>query len=248
MSRDMESLASALRDTMLRHPEYGMIRIYFPDFCPRCREHGEQVHTAYHYDWNLKKDTLHAVFRCPRHHCHKPYIAEYVFRLGKFKSHERSWILDWLGPLQFAPQQFPSVISKLSPLFCEIYNQAKRAEEGKLDQIAGRGYRKALEFLVKDYLKRRHANRAEEIEGKLLAACIADLVMNENVKHCAKRATWLGNDETHYVRKWPEKDVHDLKELIELTVAWIVTELKTEALLASMPDIKATCGAVNAKP
>lgn len=28
-----------------------------------------------------------------------------------------------------------------------------------------------------------------------------------------ERAAWLGNDETHYVRKWPEKDVKDLKSL-----------------------------------
>src|SRR5687767_3154472 len=37
----------------------------------------------------------------------------------------------------------------------------------------------------------------------------------------AKRATWLGNDATHYYRKWEDKDIHDLKNLIELTVLWI---------------------------
>ena len=44
----------------------------------------------------------------------------------------------------------------------------------------------------------------------------------------AKGATWLGNDETHYVKKWENKDITDLKNLIDLTLAWIGLELKTE--------------------
>lgn len=44
----------------------------------------------------------------------------------------------------------------------------------------------------------------------------------------AKGASWLGNDETHYVRKWKDKDISDLKKMIELTVYWISYELKTE--------------------
>lgn len=42
----------------------------------------------------------------------------------------------------------------------------------------------------------------------------------------AERATWLGNDETHYVRKWENKDLKDLKNLIDLTVYFISMSLK----------------------
>ena len=38
-------------------------------------------------------------------------------------------------------------------MFLTIYNQSLSAEDNNLDQIAGIGYRKALEFLIKDYLK-----------------------------------------------------------------------------------------------
>lgn len=46
---------------------------------------------------------------------------------------------------------FSNIISELSPNFCEIYNQAYIAEQTNLMQICGTGYRKSLEFLIKDY-------------------------------------------------------------------------------------------------
>jgi hypothetical protein len=54
------------------------------------------------------------------------------------------------------------------------------------------------------------------------------------VKACAKRAAWLGNDETHYVRKWTDKDVRDLKILITLTINWINNVLLTRKYTAEM--------------
>ncbi len=51
-------------------------------------------------------------------------------------------------------------------------------------------------------------------------------------------ATWLGNDETHYVRKWENKELSDLKKLVELTVYWVASDILTRELEASMPDPK----------
>lgn len=42
---------------------------------------------------------------------------------------------------------------------------------------------------------------------------------------------WLGNDETHYVRKWEASDISDLKMLIDLTAHWMTSELLTERYL-----------------
>lgn len=49
-----------------------------------------------------------------------------------------------------------------------------------------------------------------------------------DIKEMAKRAVWLGNDETHYVRKWEDKDIQDLKNLIDLTVYFISMTLKAK--------------------
>ena len=54
------------------------------------------------------------------------------------------------------------------------------------------------------------------------------------VKSCAQRATWLGNDETHYVRKWENKNINDLKLLIRLTCNWVTNNILTEEIVANM--------------
>lgn len=69
-----------------------------------------------------------------------------------------------------------------------------------------------------------------------LSKCIDDYVDDVKINAVAKRAVWLGNDETHYVRKWEGKDVQDLKGLIRLTILWIEKEMETERLLAEMPE------------
>ena len=72
------------------------------------------------------------------------------------------------------------------------------------------------------------------VRKEFLGACISNRVEDINVKECAKRAAWLGNDETHYVRKWEDKDIRDLKTLIELTMSWIRSSVLTKQYLTEM--------------
>lgn len=131
---------------------------------------------------------------------------------------------------------FSEIVNSISPQFVSIYNQAYHAEQMRLDQICGVGYRKALEFLIKDYLISKETDEqvVENIKKKFLGNCIQENVQNDNVKNVAKRAVWLGNDETHYVRQWEDKDVQYLKKLIDLTVRWIENEIETEHVLQEM--------------
>lgn len=131
---------------------------------------------------------------------------------------------------------FSDIINSISPSFVSIYNQAYHGEQMNLDQICGVGYRKALEFLIKDYLISRETDEQtiDNIKKKFLNNCIQENVQNDNIKNVAKRAVWLGNDETHYVRQWADKDVNNLKQLIDLTVRWIENEIETERVLQEM--------------
>lgn len=134
---------------------------------------------------------------------------------------------------------FSNIISELSPNFCEIYNQAYIAEQTNLMQICGTGYRKSLEFLIKDYLiSTLPEDQHEAIKNKFLNNCIRDNISNINIKTEASRAVWLGNDETHYTRKWEDKDINDLKSIIELTLHWIESEIRTQKLLEDMPEFR----------
>jgi hypothetical protein len=143
-------------------------------------------------------------------------------------------------PSTLAPTPRSPFIEPISPSFYEIFDQARSAENHRLLEIAGVGYRKSLEFLIKDYLMSRtdDSGRREEIKRKMLGACIADYITDDRIKSVAEPAAWLGNDETHYVRRWEGHDVTDLKQLIDLAVKWIEMELETDEALASMPKAK----------
>ena len=100
----------------------------------------------------------------------------------------------------------------------------------ELTELCGIGYRKALEFLVKDYAISIHPEHKSQIESSQLARCIADFIDNEKIKTLAKASAWLGNDETHYIRKHQNHNIQDLKRFIKATVAYIDSEFSfTEA-------------------
>ena len=170
---------------------------------------------------------------CPNSSCNKHFVLKEYYT-GSF-----TVVLPNSGP---ARKQFSETINRVSAEFSEIYNQAFYAEQVSLNQICGAGYRKSLEFLIKDYLlsslSEDDAEKKERIKKKFLGNCIAEDVSNEKIKAVAQRAVWLGNDETHYIRKWTNKDVSHLKGLIELTVRWIESELETQELLNDMPEPK----------
>ena len=98
-----------------------------------------------------------------------------------------------------------------------------------MDKICGIGYRKALEFLIKDYLKYHITEDSnytiQQVESTALRNCIKQWIENPKIKMVAEKATILGNDETHYVKRWGDKDITDLKALIKLTLNYIQMEL-----------------------
>ena len=69
--------------------------------------------------------------------------------------------------------------------------------------MVGIGYRKALEFLVKDYLIQIQEEDSETIKRLELGKCI-NKMSDEKIQILAKGATWLGNDETLYVGIVPD--------------------------------------------
>jgi len=92
--------------------------------------------------------------------------------------------------------------------------------------------------LFKDYASELNPAEEGNIKEMWLAACIEKYVTDANLKETAKRAVWLGNDETHYVKKWDDKDLQDMKMLISLTIYWIEAQKLTEQLLMDMPAPK----------
>ena len=182
--------------------------------------------------------TGQAVFRCTHQRCQEIFIANYAF-LNRSDGGRLVYGLRSVTPQRAQAAQFPETVAAVSSAFVLIYNQAVTAEAAGLDQVVGIGLRKALEFLIKDFAVAENPEKVTEIRATQLASCIGTYVQDTNVKECAKRAAWLGNDETHYVRKWEEKDVQDLKLLVKLTVNWIDNVLLTKKYIAEMGGGKA---------
>jgi hypothetical protein len=207
----------------------------FPDQCPICHfaiepKFGELAHVTAGFDASLE-----LVFQCPRLRCQRLFISRY--RKSRLPG---TYHFDLEASVPFEPFEvnFSETLKSISPMFCNIANEAQNAEHKGWKLIAGPGYRKALEFLIKDYLCRSRPDDANKIKSAQLGLCIANYVDDSRIKATAARAAWLGNDETHYVRKWEDKDLEDLKKLIQLTVHWIEMQELTEGIISDMPEGK----------
>ena len=176
---------------------------------------------------------VEALCQCPQRECLRAFIARYA---GDYERNLGTHLLRLRSTTPYSPEppQHSEEVASVSPQFVAIHTEASAAEGWNLKEIAGCGYRKAVEFLVKDYCISLTPDGAEEIKAKFLGAVIKDHVTDPGIQACAERATWLGNDETHYVRRWTELDLNDLKELIALTESWITTAERTRKYLSRM--------------
>lgn len=222
-------------DKIISHDECGQKRTTdvdrLPDTCPWCRCGIEPINRGYAAcETRDYKQWLAVLFRCPRQACDRHFLAFYSFREAGLQS---GYELLYCRPQSQPKGRFSEQITQLSQDFVDIYNEALAAQHHGLNQICGPGYRKALEFLIKDYLIAAEPADEAKIKKTPLGDCIKKC--DPKVKTTAERAAWLGNDETHYERRWVEKDVADLKILIQLTVMWIQSEILTKQLEADMP-------------
>lgn len=195
-----------------------------PTECPCCKHslkpttlHKEAIEN------NIGELALYVVYLCT--HCYEPFICKFVdleksstFSSSKLYS---SSVLKSIEPKHFEKKSFEDCINEASSSFVKIYNEALEAEHYNLNEIAGIGYRKALEFLIKDFLIYHENIDENKVKSTALGCCIDTMINNPQLKTVASRATWLGNDQTHYEQKYTENDLNDLKRLINLSVHWI---------------------------
>lgn len=208
-----------------------------PDSCPHCHSAVAPIKIGNGYLTYPKDDSetvLEVVFKCPRHLCRRLFVARFVPREFSEDRGGKAFLLEDVLPRSFNPVPVRENIANVSSKFVEIYQQAAQAEAEGLDEIAGLGYRKALEFLIKDYCIQLAPDEEESIKAETLGRTISSRIDDERIRECARRAAWLGNDEAHYVRKWSGKDIKDLKTLIDLTENWIDNCLLTEQYRNSM--------------
>lgn len=182
------------------------------------------------------KNHVEVVYQCPLIDCSHLFIALYRRKETAIYNY---FIYEHTQPItKRINENFEKIIQRISPIFCEIYNQSLFAESLGLNHISGPGYRKSLEFLIKDYAKFIYSKDQEKFEkiGKTpLSGVIQQYINDSRLIDAASRAAWLGNDETHYIRIWDNADLNDLKTLIKLTINFIDSEDLLKNYKNSMP-------------
>lgn len=128
-------------------------------------------------------------------------------------------------------EEFSDLIRKISPDFEKIYNQSLKSETLGLDEICGFGYRKSLEYLMKDYLIYKSPKEVHQSirEHKSITNCLKEYpnIIDEKILKTSERGFWLGNDHSNYYKKHKNMKLEDLKKLINLTIRGI--ELNEES-------------------
>jgi len=199
----------------------------FPNTCPVCKQiEDPEIIFAHRSDPMKNRIRNHIIAICECLNCNSLYALSFILK------HKNDHPIPTVTHIQSLPcsgenPPYSNIISDISPSFIKIYSQSIAARGQGLDELVGIGLRKSLEFLIKDYLAYTNPDKAADIQSKFLGVCINEYFPDGKIKTVAQRAAWLGNDHTHYIQRFEDKDIEDLIKLIHLTIHWIAAELET---------------------
>ena len=186
-----------------------------PDQCPHC---GGKItpHVVEKYSQSPESGVVVFLLRCPDKTCHEFFISVY-----DAQKREEGNALYYQGIIRtysyspIVPVGVSGDVANISAEFATTYTHALNAKNKGLDSIVGVSLRKSLEFLVKDFAIYRNPEDADKIKrstlNNVIQAYYKDL---PTLKVVADTARKIGNDETHYYRKYTDVDVEDLLGLV----------------------------------
>lgn len=187
------------------------------------------------YD-SISNECAAGLFRCPS--CNSVFFAHFTGRNDYLN--EAAFELDYACPEKHKNiAKFSSYISDISPCFVKTFNQSNIAESMNLHEIAGIGYRKAIEYLIKDFCAYMFPDKTNDIKSdNKLSNVIANRIPDKpefiDIKDMAKSSWILGCDFVHYDKKYIDYNIEDLKACIDLTVTAIEFYLKKSKYSAQL--------------
>lgn len=201
-----------------------------PSFCPHC---GRSLHPQVmfgspfgygyiHSDLNNARAIM--IYRCTYEDCYKFWVVEYSIKENTHSMLGNDYAAH---PIEYSytppiTNDLPKNIAENFTDFTDIYNQSLKAEQLHLTKISGIGYRKALEFLIKDYAIKQNPSDKENIKKKFLGKVISDNLKDlPRVQKLAKAANWIGTDEVHYEQRFTNSDVESMKRFIKSAATFI---------------------------
>jgi len=202
-----------------------------PNICPHCHV---RINPTFNHHVagkdNERKYESYAVWICSSADCRRLFITQHKLVNLTFLLQRTLTGLpkgpEWPKPILELSNSEKDENGNLIPSkFIKTYLQSLEAEHYGLDELAGMGYRKAIEYLVKDWAKQNKPEEKDKIESNWLGMVIKNYYVGD-LKEILERASWLGNDHTHYDRLFKEFDINILKELIDLIMVELDREYK----------------------
>lgn len=220
--------------TTINHIEYKV-----PKICPICHmpQNPEILETKTSADiLEVQVETI-LLARCTN--CNKYYLLPYTV-IGRNENLIYETKYSPYKPTLNIDLNFPEEIYNISERFVEIYKQSLTSEKLDLNELSGMGFRKSVEFLIKDYLIKINPDQKDKISSMHLGNAI-NKIDNENIRSLAKTSNMLANDQVHYTVKYSDKDINDLKSFIKALIYYISMEMtlnKSNEFLESLDKKK----------
>ena len=213
-----------------------------PNVCPHC--HIANQPTLNYYQHDRRDNSFYSVWNCTYAECMKFYgirhlynEQEKLFKISVFLGGNPKGP-DWPQPiLNLKDGKTIGSEDPETTRFIATYLQSLEAESKGLDEIAGMGYRKSIEYLIKDWAIANNQSDIEKIE-KLWLAGVINEYFEGDLKEILDRATWLGNDQSHYNKLFEEYDLSILKELIGLIMVELDRTFKKQHYIESIEKSK----------
>lgn len=171
-----------------------------------------------------KTKTTFLIFQCQ--HCKKIGVGEYehIDTASYGRPIYQPIGSDYFFPKEtFAPKDFDKAVKDNFPEFVSAYHQAEKAQQIGCEDLAGMGYRKAAEILIKDFaiLSNPHA------DNKIQKLGVSDVInqffsFDRDFWKMAQGVWTLGNDYSHYKKKYEDKDISFLKKVLDLLCAEVI--------------------------
>lgn len=154
--------------------------------------------------------------------CDKVFHVSYIHKANEDEFKPYSVYPNFQGRI------FSEAITATSPRFIKLYNQAFKAEYDSNYELAGCGYRNALEILIKDYAINVLKEKKEEVIQYKLFQAIAKYLKDVDMSNCADVVRILGNDNTHYERDYENIDFDVLKQYMDIFIDMIDVKIKVK--------------------
>lgn len=218
-----------LKQTIKLNKVNDNVIVFKPSECSCCNKGVDLILCNAFIEDCSSSSVLCVSFKCPV--CQNIIICKYILNIDIYNHviPRSMYPFEILGG-KGLNKEFSNEINELSPAFVKIFNDAYRAEQIGLIEVVGLGYRRAFEFLIKDYAINQEITEVnkESIKRMQLSQVINNYFPDGEIKSLLTRATWIGNDFAHYETKHSDIKLEDLKELLLLSVSRIDETLKTK--------------------